>query len=88
MYDLSFGMYLLYTWCTREWFNLLGRTPICRDTMIIHMFRNSFPIRGLLNNTNNPWRPGVSCMTSALKCTCCTRGVQENGSIGLGRTPI
>ena len=22
-------------------------------------------------------------MTSALKCTCCTRGVQENGAIGL-----
>ena len=22
-------------------------------------------------------------MTSALECTCCTRGVQENGSIGL-----
>ena len=45
MYDLSFGMYLLYTWCTREWFNRLGRTPICRDTMINHMFRNAFPMR-------------------------------------------
>ena len=22
-------------------------------------------------------------MTSALECTCCTRGVQENGAIGL-----
>ena len=27
-------------------------------------------------------------MTSALQCTCCTRGVQEIGSIGLVDTPI
>ena len=26
-------------------FNLLGRTPICRDTMINHMFRYTFPMR-------------------------------------------
>ena len=44
-YDLSFGMYMLYTWCTREWCNRLGRTPNCRDSMIIHMFRNTFPMR-------------------------------------------
>ena len=25
MYDLSFGMYFLYTWCTRECCNRLGR---------------------------------------------------------------
>ena len=30
-----------------------------------------------------PRRPGVRCTTSALVCTCCTRGVQENGAIGL-----
>ena len=36
-------MYWLYTWCTRELFNRLGCTPICRDTLINHMFRNTFP---------------------------------------------
>ena len=40
------------------------------------MFRNTFP---------NPKsrRPGVRCTTSALLCTSCTRGVQENGAICL-----
>ena len=28
-------------------------------------------------------RPGERCTTSALVCTFCTRGVQENGSICL-----
>ena len=42
---LSFGMYLLYTWCTREWCNLFSRTPNCRDSRINHMFRNTFPMR-------------------------------------------
>ena len=36
-----------------------------------------------LNNTPKPRRPGVRCTTSALVCTCCTRGVQENGAIVL-----
>ena len=45
MYDLSFGMYFLYTWCTRELCNLFGRTPNCRDSRINHMFRNTFPMR-------------------------------------------
>ena len=27
--------------------------------------------------------PGVRCWTSALVCTSCTYGVQENGAIGL-----
>ena len=45
MYNLSFGMYFLYTWCTREWCNRFGRTPICRDSRVIHMFRNTFPMR-------------------------------------------
>ena len=39
------------------------------------MFRNTFPMRVK--------RPEVSCMTSTLLCTSCTRGVQENGAIGL-----
>ena len=43
--DLSVGMYFLYTWCTREWCNLFGRTPNCRDSRINHMFRNTFPMR-------------------------------------------
>ena len=28
-------------------------------------------------------RPGLRCTKSALECTSCTRGVQENGLIGL-----
>ena len=42
------------------------------------MFHNTFP-----SNTPKPTIPGVRCMTSALVCTCCTRGVQENIAIGL-----
>ena len=38
LYDLSFGMYFLYTWCTREWCNPFGLS-------INHMFRNTFPMR-------------------------------------------
>ena len=34
-------MYFLYTWCTRECCNSLGRTPICRDSRVNHMFRNT-----------------------------------------------
>ena len=30
-----------------------------------------------------PRTPGVRCTTSALVCTSCTRGVQENAAIGL-----
>ena len=37
-------------------------------------------------------KPGVRCTTSDLVCTSCTRDVQENAAIGLGRhvfsTPI
>ena len=36
-----------------------------------------------LNNTPKARRPGVRCMTSALVCTTCTHGVQENAAIGL-----
>ena len=36
-----------------------------------------------LNITPKPRRPGVSCTTSALVCTSCTPGVQENAAIGL-----
>ena len=34
-------------------------------------------------NTPKPRRLRVGCMTSCLVSTCCTRGVQENGAIGL-----
>ena len=44
MYDLSFGMYFLYTLCTRECCNRLGRTLIWRDSKVNQMFRNTFPI--------------------------------------------
>ena len=30
-----------------------------------------------------PRRPEIRCTTSALVCTSCTRGVQENSSVGL-----
>ena len=59
VYDLSFDMYFLYMWCTRE----------CCNRQ--------------LNNTLKPRTPGVSCTTSALVCTSCTRGVQENCAIAL-----
>ena len=36
-----------------------------------------------LNITPKPCRPEVSCTTSALVCTSCTPGVQENAAIGL-----
>ena len=45
VYDLSFGMYFLYTWCTKEWCNPFGRNPNCRDSRINHMFGNTFPMR-------------------------------------------
>ena len=37
----------------------------------------------IMNNTTKPRRSEVNCTTSALVCTSCTRGVQENGVIGL-----
>ena len=45
VYKLSFGMYNLYTWCTRECCNRLGSTPTCRDSMVNHIFHNTFPMR-------------------------------------------
>ena len=47
------------------------------------MFRNTFPMLDKLNNTPKPRRPRVRCTTSALVCTSCKRGVQENGAICL-----
>ena len=44
MYDLSFVMYFLYTWSTREWSIRCGRTPKSRDSMNNHIFRNTFPM--------------------------------------------
>ena len=44
VYDLSYGMYFLYTWCTIEGYNRFGRTPNCRDSRINDMFRNTFPM--------------------------------------------
>ena len=125
----------LYTWCTRRLCNRLGRTPICRDSMVNDMFRNTFPMRDyciiqlslgeqelgvrrqlwyvlfshmctreccnrlgilwliicfaihflcvLLHNTSNPRKPRVRCTTSALVCISCTRGVQDDDTIGI-----
>ena len=36
-----------------------------------------------MNNTTKPRSPGVGCTNSALVCTSCTQGVQENAAIGL-----
>ena len=47
--------------------------------MVNNIFRNIFP----MNNTPKPRRPGVGCTTSALLCSSCTPGVQENSPIGL-----
>ena len=38
-------MYFFYIWCTREGCKWLGRNPFCRDSIVNHMFRNSFPMR-------------------------------------------
>ena len=83
MNDLSFGMYFLYTWCTRECCNRLGRTPIFRDSRVNHIFRNTNSYALQLNNTTKPLRPEVGSRTSALICISCTRCVQENAAIGL-----
>ena len=75
-------MYFLYTWCRRELCNRFGRTPNCRDSWNNHISQYiSYACQ--LNNTPKPRRPGVRCTTSALVCTSCTRGVQENGAISL-----
>ena len=37
VYDLSFGMYFLCMWCTRECCNWLGRTAIIRDSRFNHI---------------------------------------------------
>ena len=52
MYDLNFGVYFLYTWCTREWLNQLGRTPICRESRVNQMFPNTFPMRPKVYDLN------------------------------------
>ena len=36
-----------------------------------------------MNNTHKPRRQEVRCTTSALVCTSCIRGVQENAAIAL-----
>ena len=75
-------MYFLYTWRIREWCNLFGSTPNSRDSRINHMFRNTFP---MCDNWIIPLSLGdqVKVYTSALVCTSCTRGVQENGALCL-----
>ena len=51
--------------------------------MVNHMFRNTFPMRDYCIISPKPRRPEVRCTTSALVCTSCTRGEQENAAIGL-----
>ena len=51
--------------------------------MVNHMFRNTFPIRDYCMIHLSLGDQGVWFTTSALVFTSCTRGVQENGAIGL-----
>ena len=80
VYDLSFGMYFLYMWCTRN--GAIGWVTL--QTADILGLIICFAIHFLeLNNTPKPRRQGVRCTTSAFVCTSCTRRVQVNGAIGL-----
>ena len=47
------------------------------------MFRKTIPMRDISINHLSIGDQGVRCTTSALVCTSCTSGVQENGAIGL-----
>ena len=44
MYDLSFGMYFLYMWCTRDC--AIGLVLLqTAEILLLIMFRNTFPMR-------------------------------------------
>ena len=80
-------MYLLYTWCTRECCNRLGRTPICRDSMVNHMFRNTFPMHYyciILLSQETRGKVYVISFGMYLLYTWCTRECCNR----IGRTPI
>ena len=47
------------------------------------MFRNTIPMRDISIIHLSIGDQGVRCTFSALVCTSCTSGVQENGAIGL-----
>ena len=54
-------------------------------TLLSKHFNHPHPyieIATAISDTPKPRRPGVRCTTSALVCTSCTCGVQENGAIG------
>ena len=51
--------------------------------MVYHYVSQYISYAAQLNNIPMPRRAGVRCTTSALVCTSCTRGVQENATIGL-----
>ena len=46
------------------------------------MFRNTIPMRDILIIHLSIGDQGVRCTTSALVCTSCTPGVQQNAEIG------
>ena len=81
VYDLSFGMYLLYTWCANGAICLVVLQTAENLGLIICSQYISNACQ--LNNTPKPKRRGERCTTSALVCSSCTRGVQENGAMGL-----
>ena len=84
MYELSFGMYFLYTLCTRgvQEKGAIGLFVLqSAEILGLIMFRNTIPMRDISIIHLSIRDQGVRCTTSALVCTSCTPGVQQNGAI-------
>ena len=62
-------------------FSISARRVVLPETVTYVSQYISYALQ--LNNTPKPKRPGERFTTSALVCPSCTRGVQENGAIGL-----
>ena len=81
VYDLSFAMYFLYTWCTRD--AAIGLVVFQSAEILGSYVSQYISYASQLNNTSKPRRSGLRCTTSALLCTSCTLGIQENAAIVL-----
>ena len=69
--------------CPPDFFGaVLYGVCVCLVFSLIHIELNRCLPRAHRPNIT-PRTPGVRCTTSALVCTSCTRGVQENAAIGL-----
>ena len=64
-------------------FSVVGPIPFLLAAIFfsVHPYIGSTTV--LPDNTHKSRRPGERCTTSALVCTSCTLGVQENAAIGL-----